>query len=147
MEALAIGSFIGSVGSGIASAMQQKEAAREQKKAMRVEQAIQQEQNRKAAIQTLREARIRSAMVAASAQNTGARGSGAAGAMGSIQNMAGSAIGQQGMQAQASRNISQFNQRAANAQTKAGLFGAASDIFAQGTGFFSQGVYNQKAPQ
>lgn len=146
MEALAVASFVGSVGSGVASAMQQKNAAQEQKRAARVEQALQQEQNRKAAIQTLREARIRSAMIATSAQNTGATGSGSAGAMGSIQSMVGSAIGQQGMQAQASRNISQFNQRAANAQTKAGLFGAASDIFAQGTGFFSQGVYNKKGP-
>lgn len=147
LEALAIGSFIGSVGSGVASAMQQKEAAKDQKRAMRVEQAIQQEQNRKAAIQTLREARIRSAMVAASAQNTGARGSGAAGAMGSIQTMAGSAIGQQGMQAQGARNISQFNQSAANAQARAGAFGAASDIFAKGTSFFSQGIFNQTPGQ
>lgn len=144
MEGLAIASFVSSAGSGVASAMQQKEAAKEQKRAARVEQAIQQEQNRKAAIQTIREARIRSAMVAASSQNAGAMGSGAAGAMGSIQSMAGSAVGFQGMQAQASRNISQFNQRAADAQTKAGLFGAASDIFAQGSGFFSQGIYNKK---
>lgn len=147
MEALAVASFISSVGTGVASAMQQKDAAREQKKAMRAELAMQTEQNRKAAIQTLRESRIRSAMIQASAQNTGAMGSGAAGARGSVQSMAGSAIGFQGMQAQSARNISGFAQSAANAQSKAALYGTASDLFSKGTGFFSQGIFNQTPGQ
>jgi len=143
MEGLAIASFISSVGSGVASAMEAKDAAREQKKAMRAENAMQQEQNRKAAMQTLREARIRGAMMQASAVNTGAIGSGLSGGLGSIQTMAGSSIGMQGMQAQTAKNVSQFNQRAANAASRAGTFGTASELFAKGTGFFSQGIFNQ----
>jgi hypothetical protein len=143
MEGLAIASFIASVGSGVASAMEQKDAAREQKKAMRAETAMQQEQNRKSAMQTLREARIRSAMVAASAQNTGATGSGASGAMGSIRTMAGSSIGFQNMQAQTAKNISQFNQNAMNSQSRAATLGTASELFSKGTGFFSQGIFNR----
>lgn len=143
LEALAVSAFVASVGTGVASAMEQKDAARQQKKAMRAETAMQTEQNRRAAIQTLREARIRSAMIQASAQNTGAMGSGAAGAMGSIQSMAGGAVGFQGMQAQASKNISQFNQRASDAMSRANMFGAASQLFGQASSFASSGIFNQ----
>lgn len=135
IEAAIIGSIVGQVGSGIMAAREAKQAAQEQRRAQRVETAIQMEQNRKSAIQAIREARIRSAMVQQSAVTTGAQGSGQAGAMGSIASQAGSAIGFQGMQQQAAMNQSQFLARASRAQSRAGQFGAASDIFGQFAGY------------
>ena len=96
-----IASLVGSVGSQVMAAKEAKDAAKEQRRAQKVETAIQMEQNRKSAVQAIREARIRSAMVQQSATNTGAMGSGQAGAIGSIQSQAGAALGFQGMQQQA----------------------------------------------
>ena len=116
-------------GSQVLAAKEAKQAAQEQRRAQKVETAIQMEQNKKNAVQAMREARIRSAMVQQSAVSTGAQGSGQAGAMGSIRSQAGAAIGFQGMQQQAALNQSQFLANASRAQSRAGQFGAASDIF------------------
>ena len=68
-------------------------------------------------------------MVQQSAQNVGAMGTGAMGAMGSIGSQTASSIGFQGMQQQAALNQSQFLANASRAQSRAGQFGAAADIF------------------
>ena len=117
------------VGSQIMAAREAKDAAKEQRRAQKVENAIQMEQNRKSAVQAIREARIRSAMVQQSATNTGAMGSGQAGAIGSIQSQAGAALGFQGMQRQGALNQSQFLANASRAQGRAGQFGAAANLF------------------
>ncbi len=131
----AIGTTVGS------TAMQVKESqdARQQAlKAQQAEREIQREQNRRAVVNTLRKARIQRAMVQQSALNTGATGSGQAGAIGSIGSQTASSVGFQGMQQQAATNISQFNKRASAAESRAGAYGALSDLsqkaftFAQG---------------
>lgn len=125
-----IGALVGAqVGSQVLAAKEAKQAAQEQRRAQKVETAIQMEQNKKNAVQAMREARIRSAMVQQSAVSSGAMGSGQAGAMGSIRSQAGAAIGFQGMQQQAALNQSQFLANASRAQSRAGQFGAAADIF------------------
>lgn len=129
VEAAIITALVAQTGSQIMAANEAREAAQQQRKAQKVETAIQMEQNKKNAIQAMREARIRSAMVQQSAVSTGATGSGQAGAMGSIRSQAGAAIGFQGMQQQAALNQSQFLANASRAQSKAGTFAAAGDIF------------------
>ena len=125
-----IGALVGAqVGSQVLAAKEAREAAQQQRKAQKVETAIQMEQNKKNAVQAMREARIRSAMVQQSAVSSGAMGSGQAGAMGSIRSQAGAAIGFQGMQQQAALNQSQFLANASRAQSRAGTYGAAADIF------------------
>jgi hypothetical protein len=131
IEAFIVGSLVASTGSQIMAANEAKQAAQQQRKAQKVETAIQMEQNKKNAVQAMREARIRSAMVQQSAMNTGATGSGQAGTMGSIRSQAGAAIGFQGMQQQAALNQSQFLANASRAQSRAGQFGAAADLFGQ----------------
>jgi len=131
IESLIVASIGASVGSQILAANEAKQAANQQRKAQKVETAIQIEQNKKNAVQAMRESRIRSAMVQQSAASTGARGSGESGALGSIASQAGAAIGFQGMQQQAALNQSQFLANASRAQSRAGQFGAASDIFGQ----------------
>lgn len=129
VEAAIITALVAQTGSQIMAAKEAREAAQQQRKAQKVETAIQMEQNKKNAIQAMREARIRSAMVQQSAVSSGAMGSGQAGAMGSIRSQAGAAIGFQGMQQQAALNQSQFLANASRAQSRADQFGAAADIF------------------
>jgi len=118
----------------VSTAMQINEMKDARKEALRAQQAereVQREQNRRAVVNTLRKARIQRAMVQQSASNTGAMGSGQAGAIGSIASQAGSSIGFQGMQQQAASNISMFNKRASAAESRAGTFGALSDLSGQ----------------
>lgn len=135
IETLIVGSLVASAASGVMASKEASSAAKEQRKAQKAETAIQIEQNKKAAIQGMREARIRSAMVQQSAANTGAKGSGESGALGSIASQAGAAIGFQGMQQQAAMNQSQFMANASRAQSRAGNWGAASDLFGTAANF------------
>lgn len=142
MEAAMIVMAVASVGSAIGSGMQQKQAAQDQKKAGRLEIAMQAEQNKKSAISSLREARIRRASIQALAENTGSKGSGEQGAVGSIGSMAGAAYGYQQMQAQNARNIGRLNQRSADSMSKANAFESAGKISDMAFNWSSKGVGN-----
>lgn len=111
------------------SYMEQKDAMKEQKKAQRAETAMQLEENKRAARQVRREQRIKAAAIEQAAQNTGAKGSGLEGAVGSIGSQAASNIGFQGVRSGAAQAISNFNQRAADAEGNALLAGAVGGIF------------------
>ena len=132
------GAVLGIAGAGV-QAYGQKQAAEDARKANKQRSAIEEVHNRKAAVNTLRKARIARATMLASATNTGAKGSGEQGALGSIQTQTASSLGFQNVNAQSSRNIS----RTLNSQTKAeelaGLGGAISgvgkDIFGYSSGF------------
>lgn len=138
MEAVMAAAVGVNIGSSILQAKEMKDARKEAMKAQQAEREVQREQNRRAVINTLRKSRIQRAMVQQSAQNVGAMGTGAMGAMGSIGSQTASSIGFQGMQQQAATNISQFNKRASAAESRAGAYGALSDLsqkafsFAQG---------------
>lgn len=129
---MAISAGVGAT-STIMQANAQKEARKEALRAQQATQEMEREQNRKAVINTLRQARIKRAMVTQSATNAGATGSGQAGALGSISTQAAGSIGMQGMQQQTAMNVSQFNRRAARAEGQADLFGSirglSGDIF------------------
>lgn len=147
MEAAMIASAVISVSSGIGQAMQQRQAAQDMKKARRAETAMQVEQNRRAAVSTLREARIRRAAIMASSENAGTRGaSGESGAVGSIGSMAGSALGFQRMQSQNATNISRFAQRAADSQSKADTFAAVGNLADKAFSFSSSSIFNSTKP-
>lgn len=123
---------------GVSTGMQVKEARSARQEALKAQQAereVQREQNRRAVINTLRKSRIQRAMVQQSAQNVGAMGTGAMGAMGSVGSQTASSIGFQGMQQQAATNISQFNKRASAAESRAGAYGALSDLSQKAFGF------------
>lgn len=124
-----------SVASGAMAAKEQKEAVKYQKKAQRQQTGIEVEKNRRAAVMAMREARIRSAVIAQTAQNAGAKGSGQAGAQGSISSQAGSAVGFQRVQQQAAINTSNFLAEASRAQGKALGWGAAQEGFATASSF------------
>lgn len=112
------------------SYMEQKDAMREQKKAQRAETAMQMEENKRAVRQVRREQRIKAAAVEQASQNTGvAQSSGQIGAVGSIGSQAASNIGFQGVRSGAAQAISNFNQRAADAEGNALLAGAVGGIF------------------
>lgn len=125
--------------SGVGQAMQQKQAVQEQRRAQRATTAMEAERNKKAAIQTLRQARIQRAAMQVQAENSGAKGSGVAGAVGSIASQAGASIGFQNMQAQGAKNVSLFLDRGARSESKAATFGSAkgtfSDIFSYASQF------------
>lgn len=125
MAIAAVGQLVTGVGAG----MQQKQAVQDQRRAQRQQTAMEVERNKKAAIQTIREARIRRAMIEASAVNTGARGSGEQGSIASIQSQAGASVGFQRQQAQNAVNITNFLDRSASSQSKAATYGAASNQF------------------
>ncbi len=124
-----------SVVSGGVQAKQQQQAIKDEKKARRQQTGIQIEENRRNAINTMREARIKAATVAMAAQNTGSKGSGASGAIGSIGSQAAASIGFQNMQKQANLNTSQFLADSSRAQGKAAAWGAASQAFGQASTF------------
>jgi hypothetical protein len=120
---------------GGVQAKQQQQAIKDEKKARRQQTGIQMEENRRNAVNTMREARIKAATIAAAAQNTGATGSGESGAIGSIRSQAGASIGFQNMQKQANLNTSQFLADSSRAQGKAAAWGAASQAFGQASSF------------
>jgi hypothetical protein len=138
MEALMVAAIGTTVGSTAMQVKESQDARQQALKAQQAEREIQREQNRRAVVNTLRKARIQRAMAQQSALNTGATGSGQAGAIGSIGSQTASSVGFQGMQQQAATNISQFNKRASAAESRAGAYGALSDLsqkaftFAQG---------------
>lgn len=138
MEALMVAAIGTTVGSTAMQVKESQDARQQALKAQQAEREVQREQNRRAVVNTLRKARIQRAMVQQSALNTGATGSGQAGAIGSIGSQTASSVGFQGMQQQAATNISQFNKRASAAESRAGAYGALSDLsqkaftFAQG---------------
>lgn len=118
-----------SVLSGVLQAKAENKAAKEQRKAQKLQTAIEAEQNRKAAVQTLRESRIKAAMIAQSAQNTGALGSGEEGALGSIQSQTASSIGFQRQKTSAAEGQTYLLGRASRAQSQAGMFQAGGNVF------------------
>lgn len=135
MEAVMAAAVGVNISSSILQAKEMKDARKEAMKAQQAEREVQREQNRRAVINTLRKSRIQRAMVQQSAQNVGAMGTGAMGAMGSIGSQTASSVGFQGMQQQAATNISQFNKRASAAESRAGAYGALSDLSQRAFGF------------
>ena len=138
MEALMVAAIGTTVGSTAMQVKESRDARQQALKAQQAEREVQREQNRRAVVNTLRKARIQRAMVQQSALNTGATGSGQAGAIGSIGSQTASSVGFQGMQQQAATNISQFNKRASAAESRAGAYGALSDLAGK-TFTFAQG--------
>jgi hypothetical protein len=122
--------------SGGVQAKQQQQAIKDEKKARRQQTGIQLEENRRTAINTMREARIKSATIQAMAQNTGAKGTGELGSIASIKSQESSSIGFQNMQKQANLNTSQFLADSARAQGKGLAWGAASQAFGQASNIF-----------
>lgn len=135
IEAVMLAAVGTTVGSTAMQVMESRDARKQALKAQQAEREVQREQNRRAVINTLRKSRIQRAMVQQSAQNVGAMGTGAMGAMGSIGSQTASSIGFQGMQQQAATNISQFNKRASAAESRAGAYGALSDLSQKAFGF------------
>jgi len=139
MEAVMAAAVGVNIGSSILQAKEMKDARKEAMKAQQAEREVQREQNRRAVINTLRKSRIQRAMVQQSAQNVGAMGTGSMGAMGSIGSQTASSIGFQGMQQQASTNISQFLKKQSAAESRMGAYGALSDL-SQKAFTFGQGL-------
>ena len=135
MEALMVAAIGTTVGSTAMQVVESRDARQQALKAQQAEREVQREQNRRAVINTLRKSRIQRAMVQQSAQNVGAMGTGAMGAMESIGSQTASSVGFQGMQQQAATNISQFNKRASAAESRAGAYGALSDLSQKAFGF------------
>lgn len=124
------GAVLGLVGTGM-QAHGQKEAAQDAKRANRQKSAIEAVHSQKAAVRTLQMARIKRAAIQASAANTGARGSGEQGAIGSIATQTGASLGFQNVNTQSSKNITRTLNNQTSAEELAGLGGSARDLGGQ----------------
>ena len=140
-DPVSIGLAVASVGLGAAGQRQQRQAVKEQKEGQRIAQRSADVRAQRERIRQVREARIRQAQVEAAGFGAGAPSSSAvAGGISSLSSQLGSNIGALNTQQAFSGAISRSNQAALDAQSRAGEFGFASQIFANPA--FQSGVSN-----
>lgn len=140
-DPVSIALTVASIGSGIAQQREQKKAVAEQREAQRASQKAADVRVQRERIRQIREARIKQAQVQAAGFASGAPTSSAVqGGISSLGSQLGGNIGALNTQQAASSVVSSSNQRALDAQSRAGEFGFASQIF--GNTNFQSGVSN-----
>lgn len=114
-----------SVGGGIMQYQSQKEAAKQQKASSAAQARMSATEEHRKRIQATREARIRRAMIEGqtTAQGMGTGTSGYAGGTGSVASQFGSNIGHSNVMGDFANQASAANQKAADAQSSASLWG------------------------
>lgn len=114
-----------SIGGGIAQYQSQKEASKQQKAAREAQARMSATEEQRKRIQATREARIRRAMIEGqtTAQGMGTGTSGYAGGTGSVASQFGSNIGHSNVMGDFAAQASAANQKAADAQSSASLWG------------------------
>lgn len=136
---IAIASFALTGASAVASNRQQSKAADEQKKVRRQQQASLAEQAAMERRQQIREERIKRARVMQAAELTGTTGSsGALGAGGALSTQFASNVGFNQSQLAGAQAISQYQQNAANAASRANDFNALGSV--------AGSIFNMTAP-
>lgn len=140
---MAVVAAVVAVGAAVGSTVMQMNAAKQQKKASKQAFAAQQEQNRieqaranvnanRERLQQVREARIRRASIISSAGNAGvasAGTSGVSGATSSVQSQLGQNLGTLGQMQSFGEQLSQANQRQAQAQSDYETAGAKGQMW------------------
>ena len=114
----------------VGSAIQSNKAAKAQGRAAEEQRKQQQLQAQRSRRQAIRQAQLQRAQAFAAGVGAGAQGgSGIAGGLSSLGSQVGGAMGYSTQMSGLSQNIGMFNQQAANAKARAGLFGAVGDLF------------------
>lgn len=120
---------LASVGTGVASALEAREAAEQQKKANRVRKSIAELRNRRSRLRQISQARQLEARAVATGESRGAgTGSTVQGQVSGIRTDLGSNLGFLQAQTQAEESIFKREQRAVDASTRSSLFSSASKI-------------------
>jgi len=129
------------------SVVQQQKAAKQQKKAIRAQQRQQEVSARRQRIKAIRQQQIAASQArAASAGLGGLETSGFRGGQTALQSNLGAGLGFSTEMSGLSRNISMFQQKAANAMGLAGIGQAVSSLAMQGISTFGGGMGGQQPP-
>lgn len=126
--------------SGGAEIMAQRDAAKEQRKARKVEQRLQRAKAARERRAQIRQAQQAQAQIEAGAVATGTQQtSAAAGGVGSVQTQLASNLSFLNQSEQAAKQISIFQQEAADDLTRAEVYGAAKNLTMQSASLFGSG--------